>query len=369
MAIVRKHSKYSVVDAAYKRIKNLFDNGIPMYMSFSGGKDSIVLAQLVYDLIQRGEINPKQLTVNFIDEEAMYDCVIDTVKEWRKKFMMVGAKFDWYCIEVTHFNCLNELEDSESFICWDRYKKDVWIRKPPKFAIRDHPLLKNRKETYQSFLPKLESDGISMIGVRVAESVQRLSNIADMKNKAGLNGRNQTYPIYDWKDVDVWKFIKDRNINLPNVYQYMWQAGIPKNRLRVSQFFSIDTAQSLLKMNEFYPGLMEKVQRREPNAYLVALYWDTEMFRRSNKKKSNDDDDEKINYKEEVLKLLNDIPTNFPKPVARKVAYRYKNFVLKTMGIAKEQHYKRMYQALMAGDPKQRTLRALYTMVWGDARK
>lgn len=36
-------------------------------------------------------------------------------------------------------------------------------------------------------------------------------------------------------------------------------------------------------MNEYYPDLMERIIRREPNAYLAALYWDSEMFGRSSK--------------------------------------------------------------------------------------
>lgn len=59
---------------------------------------------------------------------------------------------------------------------------------------------------------------------------------------------------------------------IPDIYLYLWQAGTRKGQLRVSQFFSVDTARSLVKMNEYYPDLMERVTRREPNAYLAALY-------------------------------------------------------------------------------------------------
>ena len=92
--------------------------------------------------------------------------------------MLLGAKFEWYCLEVKHFNCFNELSNDESFICWDSEKEDVWVRKPPSFAIRSHPLLKARKDSYQDFLPRLCIDGITITGIRTAESVQRLQNIA-----------------------------------------------------------------------------------------------------------------------------------------------------------------------------------------------
>lgn len=90
MAIKRCQASINVVEAAKIRIRNIFWNGLPVFLSFSGGKDSLCLAQLVMNLIQTGEINPAQLTVQFIDEEAIFPCMEDKVKEWRKKFMMVG---------------------------------------------------------------------------------------------------------------------------------------------------------------------------------------------------------------------------------------------------------------------------------------
>lgn len=71
MAVKRVQSNINVVTAAKQRIKNVFSNGVPVYLSFSGGKDSIVLAHLTYQLIQAGEIDPSLLTVFFIDEEAI----------------------------------------------------------------------------------------------------------------------------------------------------------------------------------------------------------------------------------------------------------------------------------------------------------
>ena len=69
MAVKRSYASISVVEAATIRIKNVFSNGVPVYMSFSGGKDSICMADLVYRLIQKKEIDPKQLTVIFVDDE------------------------------------------------------------------------------------------------------------------------------------------------------------------------------------------------------------------------------------------------------------------------------------------------------------
>ena len=136
MAVKRCESNIDVVKAAEIRIKNVFGNGLPVFFSFSGGKDSLCLAQLMVNLANRGEINMKQLTVQFIDEEAIFPCMEEMTKKWRRIFMMMGAKFEWYCVEVKHYNCFNELSNDETFICWDSTKQDVWVRQPPSFAIR-----------------------------------------------------------------------------------------------------------------------------------------------------------------------------------------------------------------------------------------
>ena len=367
MAIKRCPASIDVVEAAKIRIRNVFRNGLPVYMSFSGGKDSLCLSQLVMNLIQAGEINPAQLTVQFIDEEAIFPCIDEKVREWRKKFMLVGAKFEWFCLEVKHYNCFNELSNDETFICWDRYKKDVWVRKPPTFAIRNHSLLRPRIDAYQDFLPRICSGGITVTGIRTAESVQRLQNIAAM-SRAGNNmtKRNQIFPIYDWKDNDVWRYLYLEKVDIPEIYLFLWQSGTNKRQLRVSQFFSIDTAKSLVKMDEYYPDLMEQIVRREPNAYLAALYWDSEMFGRSTAaRKQTEQGMKEKDYKAALLELFSDMDGNFQSKHKKYVANRYRRFFMGASTIVDNKDCKMIYEGLISGDPKLRTYRTLYQRIYG----
>lgn len=367
MAIKRVQASIDVVQAAEIRIRNVFRNGLPVFMSFSGGKDSLCMAQLIMNLVRRGEIDPGQLVVQFIDEEAIFPCMEEKVKEWRKKFLLIGAKFEWYCCEVKHYNCFNELSNDETFICWDSTKEDVWVRRPPSFAIRNHPLLRPRVDAYQDFLPRTCAAGITITGIRTAESVQRLQNIATM-TKAGKNMTNnhQVFPIYDWKDKDVWLYLLREKIDIPEIYLFLWQSGSGKGQLRVSQFFSVDTAKSLVKMNEYYPELMDRIILREPNAYLAALYWDSEMFgRNSRKRKEIEGEALSKDYKKELLKLFGDMDTYFRTPHKRYVAERYRNFFLSVSAIADQKDFKAIYEGLISGDPKLRTYRALYQRIYG----
>lgn len=366
MAVKRCVADIDVLTAAKRRIINVFKNGLPVYMSFSGGKDSLCLAHIVLTLIQQGQINPQQLTVQFIDEEAIFPCIEKTTMEWRKKFLMVGAKFDWFCVEVKHFNCFNELSNDETFICWDSQKQDVWVRQPPAFAVRNHHKLRPRIDAYQDFLPRTSIDGITMTGVRMAESVQRLQYMANMF-KAGTNvtKRLQIFPIYDWTDNDVWLYLLNERIEIPEIYLFLWQSGTGKRHLRVSQFFSIDTAKSLVKMNEYYPDLMERIIKREPNAYIAALYWDSEMFGRSTKARKELEKGVERDYKAELQKLFADMNKSFPNKHHRMVAERYRNFFISTSAIIDNKDCKTIYEGVISGDPKLRTYRALYQRIYG----
>lgn len=366
MAVKRCIASIDVVEAAKRRIRNVFSNGVKVYMSFSGGKDSIVLADVVASLIQHGEIRPEQLTVQFIDEEAIFPCIEQSVLNWRKKFLMLGAKFEWYCLEVKHFNCFNDLTEEESYLCWDRSKRDVWVRQPPPFAIMSHPLLKVGHDKYQDFMPRLCADGITILGLRASESVQRLKFLSNINmGMCGMTGRRQIFPIYDWTTKDVWLYLKNNNLDIPVVYMYMWQAGVDRNRLRVSQYFSTDTAQSLVRLTQYYPDLMDRIIKREPNAYLAALYWDTEMFGRRTRARKELDGGDARDYKALLLELFSDMPRYFTTPAKLSTAKQYRGMFLRISTFATQKDLRQMYDALMKGDPKMRSYRALVQGVYG----
>lgn len=353
--IKKVYTDIDVVSMSRQRIKNLFSNGVPISLSVSGGKDSICLNHLVFQMCQSGEIDKTLLTVDFVDEEAIYPCIEKIVLNMRRQWLSIGVPFRWWCIECKHFNCFNALTNDESFICWDRLKREVWVRNMPKFAITNHPLFKPRKDTYQAFMERINKDKLSIIGVRVAESLQRMDNVANTKEL-----KQNTYPIYDWKDCDVWKYIADNGLEYPAAYEYMYRTGVSIGRMRISQFFSIDTAGSLVKMCEFYPDLFNKICKREPNAYMAMLYFDTELYRRKKTYGKKDDTD----YKSKVFELLNQ-PERFTTKSQQANYKKMKRFVLMHNTFINNKVYKEIYQALIAGDPKQRTYRALYTRAFG----
>lgn len=350
-----------VVTAARQRIVNAFANGTKIYLSCSGGKDSIVMMDITYKLIQEGKIDPKQLEAFFIDEESMYDDVIEIVKLWRKRFMMVGAKFVWYCMEYRQMNCLHSLEEEETFVCWDRFQRDKWCRPMPPFAVTSHPLLKPREEVYQEFTKRLTKDGVNMVGVRVTESLQRRKYIARVLDAQSVSSSNMFYPIYDFRDADIWLYIKDNGLEFPKVYMDMYAVGVYANRLRISNFFGVDSCAVLSKLYEFRPELAEAVNRREPNAYIAQMYWDTEMFHRSTRRRKQlEKGEEQKDYKPLVLEICKHPENKTSNEHAQARIRQYKGLVLKYCAVMENDDWRKVYEALMTGDPKGRTFRAMH---------
>jgi len=368
MPLKKLESRVNVLEAAKTRIKNLFATGIKVYLSFSCGKDSLCMASITYDLIVQGEIDRSQLTVIFVDEEGLYRSMVDAAMRWYQKFTSIGVPFLWLCLPLKQVSVLDHLSASESWITWEPGKEDVWIRQPPAFAVRSHPCLKRAGEmNYQTFCKKAFSDGMQMIGLRTAESLTRLQCVsrADMSRPSP---GGSFYPIYDWKDSDVWLYIKERRLEFPEIYLRLYEAGVSKSQLRLCAFFGDCGTQGLRWIAETDNALWQRIEQREPNAYLVLLYWDSEMFRRdSSKRKELEAEADTKDY----LALCKDILFLHPEkytiaPDTRKHLSQWRSLFIKSYGIAGPAHYKRMYEGLLYGDPKSRILRILWTHIYTD---
>lgn len=145
--------------------------------------------------------------------------------------------------------------------------------------------------------------------------------------------------------------------------------------MRISQFFSIDTAKSLVPLGEFDPDLMDRISRREPNAYLAALYWDSEMFRGSGRaeaaRERNGDGtirDAAADPKQKVYELLADPERKrYPEKVrinreVRRILFRWGHYL-------DDPSWRRIGDVLQAGDPKRRTVRAIIQKALGNMAK
>lgn len=103
----------NVVQASKERIEHIWNNNDRVYVSYSGGKDSICLANVILETGMAGRIDLKKTHWLFVDEEAIYPCVDKVTRNFRLKVLSMGMKFYWYCLPFKHFSCLEELKPND----------------------------------------------------------------------------------------------------------------------------------------------------------------------------------------------------------------------------------------------------------------
>lgn len=356
MGYEHKSLGMNVYEAAERRILHVFSNHYKVNLSFSGGKDSIALFLVTIATMRKYGIDYKRLTVTFVDEEAIFPDVPDVVMQYRRQCMSLGITFYWLCLPWRHYNCTNTLNDDESWTCWDMRARDKWIRPMPEFALRWHPDFEYGM-SYQQFFKNVANkhpEFVQLIGVRASESIQRM---AWMRNRAyhhHVIRQSEYYIIYDWKDTDVWKIIKDNNAPFPKTYINLWRI---KAKMRMSQIFAADTCKSIPHMLKFYPNFYDAIKRRCPNVDIVLLYWDTRMFKGKKQESQHKTELTEAEYKVKIRNMIAQGKAEGRKDKGFKNAVnawgkieRYDNMQLDL--------YKNILIMLDGGDAKMRTYRA-----------
>ncbi len=115
-----------------------------------------------------------------------------------------------------------------------------------------------------------DSKGCFVAGVRTEESPNRTSALTMGETYKGrtwgkkFSNKNQFtfYPIYDWTYSDVWKSIHDNGWSYNEVYNKMYQYGVPVLKMRVSSLHHESSVQSLFFLQEFEPDNYNKMVKR-----------------------------------------------------------------------------------------------------------
>lgn len=371
--LITKKELDQLVDKTIQDIKAKTKGKKAAY-AWSGGKDSLVLGEIC----RRAGISSCVLVISNLEYKAFTQWVEDN-KPPELSIINTGQDIKWL---VTHPHMLFP-QDSKYAAQWFHI---VQHRGQAKYYKENNldMLLLGRRRADGNYVGKGDNIYTNSQGVT---RYSPLSNWTHEQVLAYIHYYNLAMPpIYDWKNgylcgthpwparqwtgstENAWSEIYeiDSSIVIEAAEYFESAKAFLKTIKRVSQFFSIDTAKSLVKMNEYYPNLMERIVRREPNAYLAALYWDSEMFGRSTAaRKQNEKGMAEKDYKAALLELFSDMNGNFQTKHKRYVAERYRNFFMSVSAIADNKDCKAIYEGLISGDPKLRSYRALYQRIYG----
>ena len=123
----REYTAVNVYDATQERLKFIFDNFKRVYVSFSGGKDSGVLLNLVIDYVRAHKINIK-IGVQIMDNEANYTASA----EFMHRILQANRdilEIYWCCLPITLPCTVSSYEIA--WQCWGIEDEHRWIRPMP----------------------------------------------------------------------------------------------------------------------------------------------------------------------------------------------------------------------------------------------
>lgn len=274
----------SVLEATKRRISETFDNLERLYISFSGGKDSTVMMHLV---CQEARRRSRKVGVLIIDLEAQYT---ETIKHMESMVEEYKDCIDlhWFCGELLLRNAVSDYEPK--WVCWDKNKKDVWVRDKPEKAAD--------LSQYDFYVPKMEFEELmvifgswyaqgrscgAFIGIRSDESLHRYRAIVSRKDGLMLNDRKWTtkiasnvynvYPIYDWRTEDIWLFhARNQDLGYNKIYDLMTRAGVKFSNQRLCQPFGDDQKKGLWLYQILEPATWYKLLNRVSGVNSGALY-------------------------------------------------------------------------------------------------
>jgi predicted phosphoadenosine phosphosulfate sulfurtransferase len=256
-----------VLTAARARVRWVFREFQHVYVGFSGGKDSTVVLNLALEAAE--EMGRLPVPVVFLDQEAEWQSVIDYVR-----IVMADPRVSprWLQVPFKLFNATSA--EHPWLYCWDPAEEARWIRPKEACSIKTNVYGTDRfHKMFAHFLRyhHISKPAVYLAGVRCEESPSRMMGLTTTEVYKGetwgrgLDARRNHftfYPIYDWSISDVWKAIHDHGWAYTKLYDYMYQYGVPVQKMRVSNLHHETAVRSLFYCQEIESETWEKVQQR-----------------------------------------------------------------------------------------------------------
>lgn len=256
----------SVFEASLDRIRYLYDTFDEVVVMMSGGKDSTVVYQLA--LIVAREKGKLPLKVCWLDQECEWQATVDYMESVMRN---PDVKPYWYQIPL---DFTNSMHHEKNFMhIWNENEKDKWCHPQSDISIKINPTGKNRFHDVIDGLHKYCFDpetknGCVLAGIRAEENPTRRLLVSGNKSQGWIMKRNEKnkstkcFPIWDWTFDDVWIAIAKNKWKYNKIYDYQYQYGVPKNKMRVSALIHETAWKSVEMLQEFEPKTYDKFTRR-----------------------------------------------------------------------------------------------------------
>lgn len=286
----------SVYDAFQERMAFIFAEFDHIIISFSGGKDSGLLLNMVMQYMEQRGIR-REIGLFHQDFEAQYEKTTEFVERTFDRYRGRVTPY-WVCLPMASKTTLSNY--SLYWYPWDPDMEAAWVRpmpqRPEVIHLANNPfdfytLKMNQEDLYKQFARwyKGQRGGgktVTLLGMRADESLQRYSSIINKRHPyKGLKWLSEGHkdcwsasPLYDWTTEDVWiangKFGFDYN----RIYDLFYKAGQTLHQMRVASPFNEWAAQSLNLYRVIEPQTWAKLVGRIQGANFGAIYGQTKAL-------------------------------------------------------------------------------------------
>lgn len=272
--MVRKYNRgKDVYEAALERMRLIFDTHEKVVVSFSGGKDSTVIAHLAREIAaEKG----RSFYLFYLDQEIEYSSTIDFIDEMMKMEYVIPLWFQVPCLLTNTSSMTQHVIDP-----WNPEKKSVWIRgqkikatKAITWDVEGVPYTFPEKEMYGFYglvqcmerLFQGDKSVAQLIGLRADESLDRFRAVTKNPGLPGIpwctKGRGNVvkyYPIYDWQFRDIWIYLGKNNLPYNKMYDYFHLKGYSANKMRLSNLLHEKAYECIADLQEFEPKLYDRM--------------------------------------------------------------------------------------------------------------
>ncbi|RSN38583.1 peptidase S14 [Amycolatopsis sp. WAC 04197] len=271
MTRVKRHIDANVVDEARRRIHHIYDLVDNVVVAFSGGKDSLALLHLTWEVAQERGLTA--VNVAFRDEEVIPDTVLSFVDTYRQ---LPWVNMTWYAVPLISSKYV--LGKTSRYIQWDPNREHV--RPKPAWAttlddLGYPPDTVFSQLTMDSVLAAPYKGKVAiMTGVRASESLMRWQSSVVKLNEnyicaSSTPKASLCKPLFDWQENDVLRFFYDNEIRYCPIYDAQAWAG---NALRVATPLIPESAKALHYLRATEPVFYDQVMEIFPEMALQERY-------------------------------------------------------------------------------------------------
>lgn len=289
----REYLSINVYEALQERLHFLFEEFENIFISFSGGKDSGLLLNLVLDF-KKKYYPERQIGVFHQDFEAQYSMTTEYVERTFKRIEKEVEPY-WVCLPMATRTALSSYE--MYWYPWDDTKKDMWVRPMPQHPyvinMENNPISTYHYRMHQEDLAKQfgrwyrlahgKKKTVCLLGIRANESLQRYNGF--MNRKYGYKDTCwiskqfkdvwTASPIYDWTSNDVWHANYLYRYDYNKLYDFYYMAGLKPSQMRVASPFNEYAKDSLNLYRVIDPKVWVRLVGRVQGANFTAIYGKT----------------------------------------------------------------------------------------------